>query len=185
MILAKKDLATPIDKCVFPGMQGGPLMHVIAAKAVCFLEALQPAFREYQNSVVRNAQRLAARLMQHDFTLLSGGTDNHLMVVDLRNKGVTGRETERFLDLAGITVSRSTIPMDPQPPYITSGVRIGTPALTTRGMGEAEMDLIGDAISKVVDSRGAPDVCSAVATQLRELASGFPIHPGSGPVAAR
>jgi len=176
LILCGADLATAIDKSVFPGMQGGPLMHIIAAKAVCFWEALKPEFKVYQAQVIANAQRLAARLMGHGFTLLSGGTDNHLMVVDLRNKGVTGRETERFLDQAGITVSRSTIPMDPQPPYITSGVRIGTPALTTRGMREAEMDRVGDAIAKVVDSKGAAEVCIQVASQMREMAAGFPIY---------
>ncbi len=178
MILCTPELAVPMDKCVFPGMQGGPLMHIIAAKAVCFLEALQPSFKTYQLQVVKNAQRLSARLVGHGFTLLSGGTDNHLMVVDLRNKAVTGRETERFLDQAGITVSRSTIPMDPQPPYITSGVRIGTPALTTRGMAEGEMDRIGDVIARAVDSKGDPQVGAEVKAQMMEMAAGFPIYPG-------
>ncbi|MBI5835885.1 MAG: serine hydroxymethyltransferase [Candidatus Eisenbacteria bacterium] len=183
MILSTAELATAMDKTVFPGMQGGPLMHVIAAKAVCFHEAAQPAFKIYQQQCLDNAQRLAARLKGHGFTLLSGGTDNHMMILDLRNKGVTGRETERFLDAAGVTVSRSTIPNDPQPPYITSGVRIGTPAVTTRGLQQEHMDRIGDAIAKAVDSRGDAAVCASLAAEMRELATAFPIYGVRAPVA--
>jgi glycine hydroxymethyltransferase len=185
LILCTAELATAIDKCVFPGMQGGPLMHIIAAKAVCFHEALQPGFRAYQEQVIANAQHLGRRLLEHGFTLLTGGTDNHLLVVDLRNKGVTGREAERFLDKSGITVSRSTIPMDPQPPYITSGIRIGTPALTTRGMKEAEMDRIAAAIARAVDAKGEETVCAGIAREMAELAAGFPLYAGSPAAATR
>ncbi|HVP39035.1 MAG TPA: serine hydroxymethyltransferase [Candidatus Saccharimonadales bacterium] len=184
MILCGAELATAVDKSVFPGMQGGPLMHIIAAKAVCLHEALQPAFKAYQQQTVANAQRLARRLVEAGFTLLTGGTDNHMLIADLRTKGVTGRECERFLDAAGITVSRSTIPMDPQPPYITSGVRIGSPAVTTRGMKEPEMDRVAAGIAKVVDAKGEAAVCAAVAAEMKELAAAFPIYKQRTVVAA-
>ena len=139
VIMCKKELAKQIDKAVFPGTMGGPLMHIIAAKAICFGEALKPAFREYQERVVANAKALANALMQCGFDLVSGGTDNHLMLVDLRKFDLTGKELEKRLDQVQITVNKNTIPNDPQSPFVTSGVRIGTPAATTRGFNESDM----------------------------------------------
>ncbi|NLO83732.1 MAG: serine hydroxymethyltransferase [Clostridiales bacterium] len=147
MILCKEKYAKLIDRAIFPGTQGGPLMHVIAAKAVCFGEALKPEFKEYQQRIVNNAQALARGLMDEGFNLVSGGTDNHLMLIDLRNKGITGRDAEKKLDNVRITVNKNAIPNDPESPFVTSGIRIGTPALTTRGMGENEMHEIAKAIS--------------------------------------
>ncbi len=138
------------NKAIFPGIQGGPLMHVIAAKAVCFKEALQPEFREYQTQIVKNAQALAEGLIKRGFELVSKGTDNHLMLVNLLSKHVTGKEAEKLLDAANITCNKNTIPNDPASPFVTSGIRLGTPAVTTRGMKEAEMDQIAEAISLVI-----------------------------------
>ena len=138
------------NKAIFPGIQGGPLMHVIAGKAVCFEEALRPEFTTYQQQIVKNAQALAKGLLDRDFTLVSGGTDNHLMLVNLLNKGVTGKAAEKILDAANITCNKNTIPNDPASPFVTSGIRLGTPAVTTRGMVEADMDVIAEAISLVV-----------------------------------
>ncbi len=151
MILCKEKYAKDIDKSVFPGVQGGPLMHVIAGKAVCFKEALSQEFKEYQEQIVKNAKVLAEELLRRNFKLVSGGTDNHLILVDLTNKGITGKEAERILDEVGITVNKNAIPFDTQKPNVTSGIRIGTPAMTTRGMKEEEMkkiaEFIDDAIS--------------------------------------
>jgi len=147
MILCKEKYAKLIDKAIFPGTQGGPLMHVIAAKAVCFGEALKPEFNEYQKQIVKNAQALANGLMEEGFNLVSGGTDNHLMLVDLRNRGITGKAAEKALDSVRITVNKNTIPNDPQSPFVTSGIRLGTPAVTTRGMKEEDMRQIARAIS--------------------------------------
>ncbi|MCI7274960.1 MAG: serine hydroxymethyltransferase [Cuneatibacter sp.] len=138
------------NKAIFPGIQGGPLMHVIAGKAVCFEEALRPEFTTYQQQIVKNAQALAKGLLDRDFTLVSGGTDNHLMLVNLLNKGITGKAAEKILDAANITCNKNTIPNDPASPFVTSGIRLGTPAVTTRGMVEADMDVIAEAISLVV-----------------------------------
>ena len=138
------------NKAIFPGIQGGPLMHVIAGKAVCFEEALRPEFTTYQQQIVKNAQALAKGLLDRDFTLVSGGTDNHLMLVNLLNKGITGKAAEKILDAANITCNTNTIPNDPASPFVTSGIRLGTPAVTTRGMVEADMDVIAEAISLVV-----------------------------------
>lgn len=152
MILAKEEAAKKynFNKAIFPGIQGGPLMHVIAAKAVSFKEALAPEFKVYQQQIVNNAQALAAGLINRGFKLVSGGTDNHLMLVDLQNRNVTGKEAEKLLDAANITCNKNTIPNDPQSPFITSGIRLGTPAVTTRGMKEADMDIIAEAISLVI-----------------------------------
>lgn len=147
MILCKEKYAKAIDKAIFPGTQGGPLMHVIAAKAVCFGEALKPEFKEYQKQILKNAQALASGLMEEGFNLVSGGTDNHLMLVDLRNRGITGKDAEKALDSVRITVNKNTIPNDPQSPFVTSGIRLGTPAVTTRGMKEEDMRKIAHAIS--------------------------------------
>ena len=146
MILCKEDLAKKIDSAIFPGSQGGPLMHIIAAKAVALGEALKPEFKDYQGRIVKNAQALAASLTASGFDLVSGGTDNHLMLVDLRKAGITGKELEKRLDEVHITVNKNAIPNDPEKPFVTSGIRVGTPAVTTRGMGEADMKVIGQLI---------------------------------------
>lgn len=142
LILCKEQYAKQIDKAIFPGIQGGPLMHVIAAKAVCFHEALQPEFKEYQKQIVANAQALATGLQNQGFRLVSGGTDNHLMLIDVKSKGLTGKEAEKMLDDANVTVNKNTIPFETESPFITSGIRVGTPAVTSRGMKEAEMEEI-------------------------------------------
>ena len=146
MILCKEELAKKIDSAIFPGSQGGPLMHIIAAKAVALGEALKPEFKDYQSRIVKNAQALAASLTASGFDLVSGGTDNHLMLVDLRKAGITGKELEKRLDEVHITVNKNAIPNDPEKPFVTSGIRVGTPAVTTRGMGEADMKVIGQLI---------------------------------------
>jgi len=151
MILCKEQYAKLIDKAIFPGTQGGPLMHVIAAKAVSFKEALMPEFADYQKRILSNAKALSSELMKLGFELVSGGTDNHLMLVDLQNKGVTGKDTEKMLDELRITVNKNTIPYDPLSPFVTSGIRLGTPAVTTRGMGELEMKDIALAISLAIN----------------------------------
>ena len=152
-ILSSKEFAEEVklNKSVFPGIQGGPLMHVIAAKAVCFKEALDPSFKEYAKNVIDNAQALAKGLMNRGFNIVSGGTDNHLMLVDLVNKGVTGKEAEKLLDAANITCNKNTIPNDPQSPFVTSGIRLGTAAVTTRGMNTADMDVIAEAIAMLIN----------------------------------
>ena len=181
-VLCRASEAKALDKAVFPGMQGGPLMHVIAAKAVCFHEAAQPAFRAYARQVVANARALAETLAAEGLRLVSGGTDNHLVLVDLRPMGVTGREAEQVLERVGITVNKNAIPFDPQPPMVTSGIRLGTPALTTRGMGEAEMREIGRLIAAALRHRDEPGQLERLADRVQELAAAFP-HP-SGATAA-
>ena len=153
MILSSAEFAEEhkLNKAVFPGIQGGPLMHVIAAKAVCFKEALDPSFKEYAKNIIENAQSLAKGLMNRGFNIVSGGTDNHLMLVDLQNKGVTGKETEKLLDAANITCNKNTVPNDPTSPFVTSGIRLGTPAVTTRGMNTADMAQIAEAIAMLVE----------------------------------
>jgi len=150
LILCKEELGSAVDKTIFPGIQGGPLMHVIAAKAVCFKQAMTPEFINYQNQIVKNAKTLAKKLIELGYNLVSGGTDNHLMLVDLRNKGITGKQAEKALEEAGITVNKNMIPFDPQKPWIASGIRIGTPAVTTRGMKEKDMELIAGMIDRVL-----------------------------------
>ena len=176
LILCREPLAKAVDKTIFPGTQGGPLMHVIAAKAVAFGEALQPSFKTYSAQVVANAKALGEALVERGFVLVSGGTDTHLMLVDLRPKNLTGKDAEAALDLAGITVNKNTIPGDPQSPFVTSGVRIGTPALTTRGMKEAEMRLVAELIDRAIGGRGDASELQAVKADVRVLASRFPLY---------
>lgn len=154
MILSSAEFAEEykLNKAIFPGIQGGPLMHVIAAKAVCFKEALDPEFKTYAGRVIDNAQALCSGLIKRGFNIVSGGTDNHLMLVDLQNKGVTGKETEKLLDAANITCNKNTVPNDPASPFVTSGIRLGTPAVTTRGMDTADMDVIAEAIAMLIES---------------------------------
>ena len=177
LVLCRAQYAKDLDRTVFPGVQGGPLMHVIAGKAVCFKEAAAPSFATYQQQVVANARRLAANLASAGFRLVSGGTDNHLMLVDVFSKGVTGKLAEAALDKAGITVNKNAIPFDQNPPMVASGIRIGTPAVTTRGMREAEMDLIAEYISRVLASPDAADVQRTVKTEVEQLCQKFPLYP--------
>jgi glycine hydroxymethyltransferase len=175
LILCGADLAKAIDKSIFPGTQGGPLMHIIAAKAVAFAEAMTPEFKTYSRRTVANAKRLAAALIERGFAIVSGGTDSHLMLVDLRPKGLTGKVAEGLLVRAGLTVNKNTVPDDPQSPFVTSGVRIGTPAVTTRGMGEAEMDRIAELIDDVLTGQDDATV-ARVRRDVEDLASGFPLY---------
>lgn len=174
MILCKEQFAKQIDKAVFPGTQGGPLMHIIAAKAVALGEALTEEFKNYQKQVVKNAAVLADELMKHGIDIVSGGTDNHLMLLDLRNKGITGKELEHRLDEVRITANKNTIPNDPQSPFVTSGLRIGTPAVTTRGFKEPEMELIAGWISDIInDFDGNKD---RVLNEVQSLCERFPLY---------
>ncbi|HEX7121589.1 MAG TPA: serine hydroxymethyltransferase [Gemmatimonadaceae bacterium] len=179
LILCPERHAKAIDKAVFPGSQGGPLEHVIAAKAVAFREALQPSFRDYCRQIIANAQTLAQALIERGYHLVSGGTDNHLMLVDLRNKGLTGKVAEKALDRAGITVNKNTVPRETQSPFVTSGIRIGTPALTTRGMREAEMRRIAELIDRVLVAPEDAAVAAAVKAEVRELTTAFPLYPAA------
>jgi len=175
MILCTAEYAKAVDKQVFPGTQGGPLEHVIAAKAVSFLEALSPEFKTYAKNVVKNAQALAMALVKRGYAIVSGGTDSHLMLVDLRPKGLTGKDAEQLLDRAAITVNKNTIPGDPQSPFVTSGIRLGTSALTTRGFGVVEMDRVAGLIDTVLTKRDDATVAS-VKKEVRELADAFPLY---------
>jgi glycine hydroxymethyltransferase len=177
-ILTSAELGPAIDKAVFPGMQGGPLMHVIAAKAVAFHEALQPAFADYQRAIRRNASALADGLLERGWTLVSGGTDNHLVWCDLRSKKVTGRKAEVSLDKVGITVNRNMIPGDPEKPWIASGIRLGAPAVTTRGFGEGEMDTVADLLDRALTRLDDPATQDAVAAEVRALTGRFPMPDG-------
>ncbi len=177
LILCKAEHAKVVDKAVFPGSQGGPLEHVIAAKAVAFKEAQQPSFATYCGQIVKNAVALAASLSERGYKLVSGGTDNHLMLVDLRNKGITGKAAEQALDKAGITVNKNTVPGETQSPFVTSGVRIGTPAVTTRGMKEGEMARIAELIDTVLMSPDDSSVHSRVRQDVRKLTDAFPLYP--------
>ena len=172
MILCKEQYAKDIDKSVFPGVQGGPLMHVIAGKAVCFKEALSPEFKTYQEQILKNAKALADELIKRDFRLVSGGTDNHLMLVDLTNKDITGKDAEIALDEVGITVNKNTIPFDTQKPSIASGIRIGTPAMTTRGMKEDEMRTIAELIDRTIKGEDKEKINEDVL----KLTAKFPIY---------
>jgi glycine hydroxymethyltransferase len=175
MILCTAAYAKAVDKSVFPGTQGGPLEHVIAAKAVSFLEALSPDFKTYARAIVKNAQALAAALAKRGYAIVSGGTDSHLMLVDLRPKGLTGKDAEQLLDRAAITVNKNTIPGDPQSPFVTSGIRLGSSALTTRGFGVAEMDRVADLLDTVLTKRDDTTVAT-VKKEVRELADAFPLY---------
>jgi len=176
MILAKADLGPAIDKTVFPGMQGGPLVHIIAAKAVCFQEAMQPEFKVYARQVVANAKVLAETLAAEGYRIISGGTDTHVMLVDVFAKGMLGSEAEKALDEAGITVNKNAIPFDTNPPLKPSGIRIGSPALTTRGMKEAEMRRVGRWISEALHHRKEAEVLAKIRGQVLELAEAFPLY---------
>jgi glycine hydroxymethyltransferase len=175
--MCNTEYAQPVDKAVFPGMQGGPLMHTIAAKAVCFEEALRPSFTDYNRQIVKNAKALAETLMDSGLRLVSGGTDNHLMLLDLTDQGITGLEAETALGKAGITVNKNTIPNETKSPFITSGLRVGTPAVTSRGMKEAEMRTIGAWIATVVkDIRNETAIRDIHANVIR-MAGRFPLYP--------
>jgi glycine hydroxymethyltransferase len=176
MVLCKARFAKDLDRTLFPGVQGGPLMHVIAAKAVCFKEALAPAFREYQHQIVRNAARLAKGLAGAGFRLVSGGTDNHLMLVDVFSRGLTGKAAEAALGRAAITVNKNAIPFDQHPPMTASGIRIGTPAVTTRGMTEKEMDRIAGFISRVLSAPDDESIARAVRADVLDLCCTFPLY---------
>jgi glycine hydroxymethyltransferase len=176
LILCKAQYAAAIDKTVFPGVQGGPLVHVIAAKAVCFLEAMQPEFAEYQRRVVANAQTLAATMSEAGYRVVSGGTDTHVMLVDVFSKGLRGREAEKALDEAWITVNKNSIPFDQNPPLNPSGIRLGSPAVTTRGFGQAEMRLVGELIARVLDAPADAANLAAVRRRVEELTERFPLY---------
>ena len=176
MIMCRAKYARAIDKMIFPGIQGGPLIHVIAAKAVALKEALNDGFKEYQKKVIKNAKKLAEELIKRGFRIISGGTDNHLMLVDLANKGITGKEAEEALDKAGITVNKNAIPYDERPPAITSGMRLGTPCVTTRGMGEAEMTDIAEIIDEVLKNNSDEAKIGMLRQRAGEICKGFPIY---------
>lgn len=176
MAMCKEEFAKKLDSAVFPGVQGGPLVHVIASKAVCFLEALQPSFKDYQTQVLKNAATLANSLKELGFRIVSGGTDNHLMLVDVFAKGITGKVAEKVLENAGITVNKNTIPFDQNPPLVASGIRIGTPALTTRGMGQAEMQTIATWISEALSDPDNNERHQNIKAEVKKLCQQFPLY---------
>ena len=177
MVLCRQQYAKDLDRTVFPGIQGGPLMHIIAAKAVCFQEALEPGFADYQRQIVANAGRLAANLSAAGFRLVSGGTDNHLMLVDVFSRGLTGKVAEAALGKAGITVNKNAIPFDQNPPMVASGIRIGTPAITSRGMREPEMDIVGELIARALASPDDDAALGNVKAEVEALCRKFPLYP--------
>ncbi len=172
-----KMMSELVDSMVIPGIQGGPLMHVIAAKAVGFLENLQPEFEQYAKQVIKNSQALSKKLIKLGYYIISNGTDNHLMLIDLRNKNLTGKDAQEALDLAGITVNKNAVPFDDKSPLITSGIRVGTPAVTTRGMKEPEMEKIAELIDKIVKNLGNDKIYKEVEKEVMSLCSGFPLYP--------
>jgi len=176
LIMAKEKYAKALNKAVFPGLQGGPHMHTIAAKAVAFKEALEPSFKDYAVQIVKNAKALADELIKVGFLIISGGTDSHVMLVDLRPAEVSGKDAEVWLDKVGITVNKNGIPYDPQPPMVTSGIRLGTPALTTRGMGETEMRAIAHWIKATMDARGDEQKFTAIRGEVRAMCEKFPLY---------
>ena len=178
MIMCKKKYAKELDREVMPGIQGGPLMHIIAAKAVALKEAMEPDFKEYQKQIVKNAKAMAEALMEEGLELVSGGTDTHLILVKLFNKNLTGKVVEETLDRAGITVNKNTVPFDPQKPFVTSGIRLGTPALTTRGMKEPEMRQIAKWIVEIIDNIENEEICERVRGEVVALCKGFPLYEG-------
>jgi glycine hydroxymethyltransferase len=178
IILCRQEFAKKIDSAIFPGTQGGPLMHIIAAKAVAFQEALTPEFKVYQEQIVKNAKALATALEKLGYRIVSGGTDNHLFMVDLRPKNITGKEAATLLDKVRITVNKNLIPFDPQPPTVTSGIRVGTPALTTRGMKEAEMATVAELMDQAIVNRNDPAALDRVQAGVRKLTARFPIYQG-------
>jgi glycine hydroxymethyltransferase len=178
LILCKTQYAKELDKLMFPGIQGGPLMHTIAAKAVCLKEAMEPEFRVYQEQVVTNARALAANMAKHGFRIVSGGTDNHLFLVDIQSRGLTGKDAQPGLDRAGITVNKNAIPFDPLPPMTASGIRMGTPAITTRGMREADMGKIAEWIAEVLMHLGDGEIETRVRGEIAVFTSQFPLYAG-------
>ena len=176
MILCKEEYAKAIDKAMFPGLQGGPLMHVIAGKAVCFQEALQPEFKEYSHQIIRNAQAMAEALKKYDFELVSGGTDNHLVLVKLVNKGITGKVAEKLLDEAGITTNKNSIPNDPNGPFVTSGLRLGTPAMTTRGFKEDDVRKTVEAIALVLNDPEGKESAEQARSIVTALCQKHPLY---------
>jgi glycine hydroxymethyltransferase len=185
LILSRAEHAKAIDKQIFPGIQGGPLMHVIAAKAVALREAMEPSFIDYSRRVIANARALATSLMERGFKLVSDGTDNHLMLIDLRSRNLTGKDAERALGEAEITVNKNTVPGETQSPFVTSGIRIGTPAVTTRGMGESEMRTIATLIDEVLRAPNDANVAQRVKGRVRELAGGFPLYRATAGMTGR
>jgi glycine hydroxymethyltransferase len=177
LVLCREKYAKDLDRTVFPGVQGGPLMHIIAAKAVCFKEAAEPAFIDYQKQIVANAKHLAGVLTNAGFRLVSGGTDNHLMLVDVFSKGITGKVAEAALGKAGITVNKNAIPFDPNPPMVASGIRLGTPAVTTRGMTEREMDRVGELITRALKTPDDDTALGMVKVEVEKLCRMFPLYP--------
>jgi glycine hydroxymethyltransferase len=177
LVLCRERFAKELDRAVFPGVQGGPLVHIVAAKAVCLKEAAEPQFATYQRQVVANAARLSARLAAGGFRLVSGGTDNHLMLVDVFSRGITGKAAEAALGKAGITVNKNAIPFDTNPPMVASGIRIGTPAVTTRGMGESEMDLVGDLIIRALAHADDDSLLGSIKEEVEALCLTFPLYP--------
>jgi glycine hydroxymethyltransferase len=177
MVLCRQELAAAVDKIAFPGIQGGPLIHIIAAKAVCFREALQPAFKDYAHQVVANARALARKIMDEGFRVITGGTDTHLMLIDVFAQGILGSEAENALGQAGITVNKNAIPFDSNPPLKPSGIRIGTPALTTRGMKEKEMVQTGVWIVEALKNHKDAQTLARIRKQVLELAEAFPLYP--------
>jgi len=175
-VMCKTQFAKELDKLTFPGLQGGPLVHTIAAKAVCFKEAAEPSFTDYQKQVVANTKAMAASVGKRGFRIVSGGTDNHLFLVEVHSRGITGTDAEKALDRAGITVNKNSIPFDPLPPMKAGGIRIGGPSVTTRGMREPEMEQIGIWIAEVLTSIGNAEVEQKVRAQVAELAAKFPIY---------
>ncbi|HEX7809799.1 MAG TPA: serine hydroxymethyltransferase [Thermoanaerobaculia bacterium] len=176
LVLCKEQHAKDLDRALFPGVQGGPLVHIIAAKAVAFKEALSPEFRAYQGQVVKNAKALAGAVAATGFRIVSGGTDNHLFMADVFSKGITGKDGQNMLEAAGITVNKNTIPFDQNKPMVASGIRIGTPAVTTRGLVEADMSTIAELIARVLDSKGDADVIAAVKSEVKALCDRYPIY---------
>ncbi|HJS74820.1 MAG TPA: serine hydroxymethyltransferase [Vicinamibacteria bacterium] len=177
LILAREEYGKDVNRVTFPGIQGGPLVHVIAAKAVCLKLALEESFRDYARQIVRNAAALAEVLREEEFRLVSGGTDNHLLLVDVGASGITGKEAEEALEKAGITTNKNVIPFDTRPPLVASGLRLGTPALTSRGMKEEEMKRVGRLIARGLRGRERPQELEAVRRDVRDLTSGFPLYP--------
>ena len=178
MVMCKEEYAKAIDKTIFPGMQGGPLMHIIAAKAVAFQEALQPEFKEYQKKIVENAKAFADALSKKGFRLVSGGTDNHLMLLDLTDRDITGKDFEKALDKAGITVNKNTIPFETRSPFVTSGIRVGTPAVTSRGFGSSEMAVLADLMDRVASAPDDEVNLKKVKEEVLELCRAFPLYGG-------
>ncbi|MFH1403847.1 MAG: serine hydroxymethyltransferase [Candidatus Altiarchaeota archaeon] len=176
LVMCREEYAKDLDKAVFPGAQGGPFMNVIAAKAVCFKENMSGERRKLQAQIVENARALASSLAENEFSLVSGGTDNHLMLVDLRGKGLTGKQAEEALNSSGITVNKNTIPFDPEKPFVTSGIRVGTPCVTIRGMMQGEMSELGGLMTEVVDGKGDEKIISGVRSRVSELSSRFPVY---------